>query len=182
MISVLFGRLCRPRFAIPCIHAHVTSIYIKHEPKIFSVHFLRTYVHVFTLLLGGSAANLRAAVATRCAISTQYEHALAVCSILHRTAHKCPLPCCSQVFVLHGASKSKVTVTAQLLKQRAESCSCIIALLDPDVAGRQSRTVIDACLPGRCWHAFLPVWQATAAEDIRCVTLLTPLLPPLLLA
>lgn len=72
-----------------------------------------------------------------------------------------------QVFVLHGASKSSVTATAQLLKHRAGSCSCVIALLDPDVAGRQSRTVIDACLPGTCWHAFLPVWQATAPKDIR---------------
>lgn len=72
-----------------------------------------------------------------------------------------------QVFVLHGASKSSVAATAQLLKTQADSCSRVIALLDPDVAGRQSRTVIDACLPGKCLHAFLPVWQATAAEDIR---------------
>lgn len=73
----------------------------------------------------------------------------------------------AQVFVLHGASKSSVAATAQLLKTQADSCSRVIALLDPDVAGRQSRTVIDACLPGKCLHAFLPVWQATAAEDIR---------------
>ena len=74
----------------------------------------------------------------------------------------------SQVFVLHGASKSSVTAIARLLKHQASNCSRVVALLDPDVAGRQSRTVIDACFPGSCWHAFLPVWQATAPRDIRC--------------
>ena len=74
---------------------------------------------------------------------------------------------CCQVFVLHGASKSSTAATAQLLKQASEACSPLIALLDPDVAGRQSRTVVDACLPGKCLHAFIPVWQATAPQAVR---------------
>ncbi|DBA97605.1 TPA: hypothetical protein ACH3X3_012509 [Trebouxia sp. C0006] len=43
----------------------------------------------------------------------------------------------------------------------------VVALLDPDVAGRQSRTVVDACVSGKCLHAFIPVHQATAASNIR---------------
>jgi len=74
-----------------------------------------------------------------------------------------------QVFVLHGASKSSVAATAQLLKERASKSARVVALLDPDVAGRQSRTVVDACLPGQCLHAFIPVHQATAASDIRYI-------------
>ncbi|KAL0019080.1 hypothetical protein WJX79_004610 [Trebouxia sp. C0005] len=73
----------------------------------------------------------------------------------------------AQVFVLHGASKSSVAATAQLLKERASKGARVVVLLDPDVAGRQSRTVVDACLSGQCLHAFIPVHQATAASDIR---------------
>lgn len=73
----------------------------------------------------------------------------------------------AQVFVLHGASKSSVAATARLLKLQASKCKQVIVLLDPDVAGRQSRTVVEASLAGQCLHAFIPVCQATAAEDIR---------------
>ncbi|KAL0040567.1 hypothetical protein WJX77_011109 [Trebouxia sp. C0004] len=73
----------------------------------------------------------------------------------------------AQVFVLHGASKSSVAATAQLLKERASRGVRVVVLLDPDVAGRQSRTVVDACLSGHCVHAFIPVHQATAVNDIR---------------
>lgn len=73
-----------------------------------------------------------------------------------------------QVFVLHGASKSSTAAAAQLLKLRASKCNQVIVLLDPDVAGRQSRNVVEACLAGQCLHAFIPVCQATAAENIRC--------------
>lgn len=73
----------------------------------------------------------------------------------------------AQVFVLHGASKSSAAATAQLLKQRASKGVRVVALLDPDVAGRQSRTIVDSCLSGQCLHAFIPVHQATAASDIR---------------
>ncbi len=72
-----------------------------------------------------------------------------------------------QVFVLHGASKSSAAATAQVLKQTASQGVRVVVLLDPDVAGRQSRTVVDACLSGQCLHAFIPVHQATAASDIR---------------
>ncbi|KAL3145719.1 hypothetical protein ABBQ32_003250 [Trebouxia sp. C0010 RCD-2024] len=109
--------------------------------------------------------NKTASVTTRLDSKAWLETLVVVEGLSDQCAVRKAVP--AQVFVLHGASKSSVAATAQLLKTQADSCSRVIALLDPDVAGRQSRTVIDACLPGKCLHAFLPTWQATAAENIR---------------
>ena len=71
------------------------------------------------------------------------------------------------MFVLEGAMQSISAAKVQLLKARASKCKQVVALLDPDVAGRQGRTVVDACLEGCCLHAFIPQLQATAAKDGR---------------
>lgn len=39
----------------------------------------------------------------------------------------------------------------------------IVLLLDPDVAGRQARNMLNTSLPG-CWHAFIPVPVAQATK------------------
>ena len=75
------------------------------------------------------------------------------------------MPC--QVFVLEGAAGIAKKAAARRFQAYASKFSHVIALLDPDVAGRQARTVLDACLPGRCHHAFIPASQATALQNIR---------------
>ena len=76
------------------------------------------------------------------------------------------------MFVLHGASKISTPALAKLLQTQASTRKHIIVLLDPDVAGRQSRALVDKCLDSRCSHAFIPVLQATAAMDVRYSSIL----------
>ena len=68
---------------------------------------------------------------------------------------------------MHGASKVATSFTEHRLLDFAGDSKQVIALLDPDVAGRQSRTLVDKLLPGRVLHAFIPGLHATAGQDIR---------------
>ena len=74
----------------------------------------------------------------------------------------------AQAFVLHGASKVTLPATQEKLLKLAVQAEQVIALLDPDVAGRQSRTILDSLLCGQLFHAFVPGLHATASNDIRC--------------
>ena len=70
--------------------------------------------------------------------------------------------------MLHGASKIALPATQSKLLKLAGQAERTIALLDPDVAGRQSRTLVDKLLPGQVFHAFISGLHATASTDVRC--------------
>lgn len=71
--------------------------------------------------------------------------------------------------MLHGASKVALPTVQNRLLQLEPQTEQVIALLDPDVAGRQARLHLDKLLPGQVLHAFIPGWHATAFHDIRSV-------------
>ena len=73
----------------------------------------------------------------------------------------------ADVFVLGTSTAAdSPTVLKQLATAAPRYRSGLLLLLDPDVAGRQARLMLDERLPG-CLHAFLPSPLATARMATR---------------
>ena len=69
----------------------------------------------------------------------------------------------TDVYVLGSSTLVDSPRVARELEQAAARYpGGLLVLTDPDVAGRKARVALDARLPGRCRHAFLPARHAAA--------------------
>jgi 5S rRNA maturation endonuclease (ribonuclease M5) len=75
------------------------------------------------------------------------------------------LPC--KVFVLGGALHAKDAQLVVKLRKAAHRHSGMIALLDPDPAGRQGRQALHEKFGPACLHAFVPGVFAHATTITR---------------
>jgi 5S rRNA maturation endonuclease (ribonuclease M5) len=75
-----------------------------------------------------------------------------------------------QVFVL-GSSKwvegQNAARVFDSLREGLPHFRKVVVLMDPDVAGRQGRNILEAAFPGQFWHAFLPAHLATSVAPTR---------------
>ena len=68
--------------------------------------------------------------------------------------------------ILNGAYTARSSQLHAVLSRPPVRSLRPVLLLDPDVAGRQARTLLAAQLPD-AWHAFVPAHLATAATANR---------------
>ena len=73
-----------------------------------------------------------------------------------------------QVYILGSATRADNKDVQNELLSIGKQYNGIVLLLDPDVAGRQARNIINAALSD-CWHAFIPtpIAQARAAVGYK---------------
>ena len=72
-----------------------------------------------------------------------------------------------QVFWLGGALHARDVTVMGKLRALAAQHSGIVALLDPDPAGRQGRAALDTAFGSACLHAFVPGYLASASAATR---------------
>ena len=72
-----------------------------------------------------------------------------------------------QVFWLGGALHARDVKVIVKLRELAQQHSGIVALLDPDPAGRQGRAALETAFGSACLHAFVPGFLAFASAATR---------------
>lgn len=72
----------------------------------------------------------------------------------------------ADVFVLGTATRAGDHQVQSQIRELSSRYSGVVLLLDPDVAGRQARNVLNRAFGG-CFHAFVPCMAATARTNIR---------------
>ena len=75
-----------------------------------------------------------------------------------------------QVFWLGGALHARDVKVMNSLRALTRQHSAIVALLDPDPAGRQGRAALETAFGSSCLHAFVPGYLASASAATRCAT------------
>jgi len=72
-----------------------------------------------------------------------------------------------KVFWLGGALHARDVKVMDKLRELARQHSGIVALLDPDPAGRQGRAALEIAFGSACLHAFVPGYLAYASAATR---------------